>query len=102
MAYVKKISDEQFTLDCINKEFEIANTGLRFETFEDLCAYSKEHPKWFTNHEFKTSEEYQQWKNYFFEHFYDWQPKHYGKKTIMKEFSWFNLMYGFKYGYDSN
>ena len=100
MAYVKKISDEQFTLDCVNKELEIANTGLHFGTFEALVGYAKEHQHWYSDFEFKTPEEYQQWKNYFFEHFYDWKPKSYSKATIEREFRWFDLDYGLKWGYD--
>lgn len=100
MAYVKKISDKQFALDVINKEFEIANSGLHFDTFEELSDYTKENIHWYQEFEFKTPEEYQQWKDYFFEHFYDWKPKYYSKKVIEQEFAWFNLCYGLKYGYD--
>lgn len=100
MAYVKKISGEQFALDCINKQWEIIGEPLHFDTWEDLVSYGKEHPKWFSESEYKTPEQFQQWKDYFFEHFYDWKPKHFSKRAIKREFLWFNLMYGLKYGYD--
>ena len=33
---IKNISDEQFTLDCVNKEFEIIGSSNHWDTFEEL------------------------------------------------------------------
>lgn len=100
--YKKKISDEQFTLDCINKEFEIIGSPLHWDTFEDLCAWSKqpENKRWYVDNAFTSKEQYDQWKDYFMEHFYDWKPKYISKKRAYIEFSWFSLEYGFKYDFE--
>lgn len=100
--YKKKISAEQFTLDCINKEFEIIGSTNRWNTFEELCEWSKleENKHWYSHNVFSTPEQFKQWKQYFMEHFYDWQPKRVSKRTAENEFSWFNLSYGLKYDFD--
>lgn len=101
MARVRKIDDYQFALDCINKEFEIIGSGLHFKTFPALVEYAKEHKKWYSDNAFISKEQYLEWKDYFFTHFYDWKPKRYGKKEIEREFSWFNLQYGFRCDFDT-
>jgi len=100
--YKKKISGEQFTLDCINKEFEIIGSTNHWDTFEELCKWTKqeENKKWYTNNCFTTPEQWKQWKQYFMEHFYDWQPKRVSKREAENEFNWFNLSYGLKYDFD--
>ena len=100
--YKKKISDEQFTLDCINKEFEIIGSTNHWDTFKELCEWSQleENKHWYSDNEFSTPEQYREWEKYFFEHFYDWQPKRVSKHAAKEEFSWFNLRYGLKYGFD--
>ena len=98
----KKISGEQFTLDCINKEFELIGSPNHWATYEELCDWSKleENKQWYSNSEFATVEQYLQWKQYFMDHFYDWQPKRVSKREAEREFQWFNLQYGLKYGFD--
>lgn len=100
--YKKKISGEQFALDCIKKEFEIIGKPKDWSTFKELCEWSKleENRKWFSDNEFETPEQYYEWKKYFMEHFYDWQPKRVSKAQAEREFSWFNLQYGLKYSFD--
>lgn len=102
--YKKKISSEQFLLDCINKEFEIIGSDKHWNTPEELFEWSKlpENKHWYSNNEFSTVEQYREWKQYFMEHFYDWQPKRVSKRDAEREFSWFNLQYGLKYGFDYN
>lgn len=98
MARVSKISDEQFVLDCINKEFEIVGSDLHWNTFEELSAWAKlpENEKWFNQYEFATEEQYNQWKDYYVQHFYDWKPKYTSKTAVEKRyFPWFSLQYGF-------
>jgi len=99
---MKKISADQFALDCINKEFEIIGSPLHWETFEELCAWSKqkENKDWYSNNSFATVEQYKEWKNYFMEHFYDWKPKGVSKAEAERQFSWFNLQYGLRYDFD--
>ena len=100
--YKKKISDEQFCLDCINKEFEIIGSSLHWNTFKELSEWSKleENRHWYSDNAFTSEEQYLQWKNYFFEHFYDWKPKRHPRRDIEREFSWFSLMYGLKYDFE--
>jgi len=100
MAYVKKISGKQFTFDVITKELDIVGSGLHFNDYEELFEWAKKHPKWFTEYEFKTKEQFYEWKKYFYDHFYDWQPKRVKKNELDREFAWFNLDYGLKYGFD--
>ena len=56
MVRRKKISEEQFLLDCINKEFEIIGSTLHWDTFEELVKWSKlpENKYWFSDYEFTT------------------------------------------------
>lgn len=100
--YKKKISDEQFVLDCINKEFEIIGSTLHWDTFEELCEWSKEEQNqhWYRDNSFTSREQYEQWRDYFLEHFYDWQPKRVSKDRAEREFSWFTLQYGFTYDFE--
>jgi len=98
MARVIKISDKQFVLDCINKEFEIIGSSLHWDTFEELSAWSQlpENRDWFSQYEFADKDQYNQWKAYYLEHFYHWQPKYHSKKYVEKHyFPWFSLNYGF-------
>lgn len=98
MARVHKISEKQFVLDCVNKEFEIIGSNLHWDTFEELAAWSMlpENKEWFSQYEFASEDQYNQWKEYYMEHFYDWKPKHYSKKYVEHHcFPWFSLSYGF-------
>lgn len=98
MAWVKKISDTQFVLDCVNKEFEIIGSNLHWDTFEELSKWSKlpENKEWFSQYEFENEDQYNQWKNYYLNHFYDWKPKYISKRAIETNyFPWFSLQYGF-------
>lgn len=97
---VKKISDKQFIFDVVKKGFEIAGAPINWSSWDELVEYSKEHKQWYTEAVFTTVKQYNQWKSYFYEHFYDWKPKRYSKKSIQREFSWFSLMYGPKFEFD--
>ena len=100
--YKKKISGEQFALDCINKEFEIINNPLHWDTFEELAEWTKlpENKHWYSDNAFTKREQYDAWKKFFLEHFYDWKPKYMGKREAERQFSWFSLNYGFKYDFE--
>lgn len=104
MARVQKISEKQFVLDCVNKEFELIGSPLHWDTFEELSAWSKleENKEWYSNNAFTSIAQYRAWKDYFLTHFYDWQPKRVSKKEAEREFQWFNLQYGLGYGFDYN
>ena len=99
---IKNISDEQFTLDCVNKEFEIIGSSNHWDTFEELSEWSKqeENRHWYSDNAFTTREQYDEWREYFLEHFYDWKPKRMSKRVAEREFSWFSLMYGFRYDFN--
>lgn len=98
MAKIKKISNEQFTLDCINKAFEIIGSDLHWNTFEELKNWSNlpENKYWFDSFIFTTQKQYDQWRDYFMTHYYDWGPKRTPKYIINREFGWFALSYGFR------
>lgn len=91
-----KITEEQFVLDCINKEFDIIGSKLYFETFKQLSDWSKDNKEWFSKYSFKSEVQYKEWERYFLSHIYDWQPKSLSKRRAKSEFEWFNLMYGFR------
>lgn len=98
MSRVKKISGEQFTLDCVNKAREIAGKPT-FESFEALQSYDKEHNEWYSEAEFDTIEQYKEWREYYCTHIYDMVPKGTPKSTIKNSFSWFALQFGPKYNF---
>ena len=102
MARVHKIDDYQFTLDCVNKEFEIIGSNLHWDTFKELSDWSKENPQWFSDNAFTTKEQYLEWKEYFLSHFYDWQPKRISIRDAKREFSMFAFQYGFRYDFDTS
>lgn len=101
MMYTKKISEEQFILDCVCKAREIAGLPKIWNTWEELVSYSKENREWFVEPVFTTIEQYSEWKSYFLEHAYDHWPKRITKKQLEKEFSWFSLQYGPKFDFDT-
>lgn len=96
MTKVKKISEKQYVLDCINKQYELCGLERRFDTFEELSKYSKEKPKWFDEDGFFENEAiYKIWIEYCIQHFYDWQPKSVSKRIAKDNVSWFALDYAF-------
>lgn len=91
----KKISTEQFLEMMINKELEIVNAPIRYS---DLIGEKKHYyTHWYTDFAFDTIDQYKEWENYYYEHFYDHYPKRI--KDIHRHFSWFNLQYGLRYGF---
>lgn len=99
MAYTKKISGIQFAFDCIQKELDIVGSGLHFTDYDAMVEWQKEHKEWFTEYEFKTLDQYLEWRTYFAEHFYDWRPKRVTRREMRDTFNYFNLQYGLKYGF---
>lgn len=99
MAHVKKISSTQFLLDCINKEYEIVDAPLRFNTYEELLKYTEDHKAWYTEFSFTSDDQYNAWKSYFYDHYYDWRPKKVSKTCMKHDFGVFDLYYGFKQDY---
>ena len=100
MAYKKKISGDQFLLDVIQKELDIVGAGVHFDSAEELIEWGKQHPTWYKDYEFKTIEQFYEWREYFYEHFYEWKPKRVKKSEMEEHFRWFNFQYGLKYGFD--
>lgn len=95
MAKVEKISEEQFVLDCINKEYELCGADRRFDSFKELSEYSKNNPGWFDEYEFSDEGTYRIWIEYVKQHTYDWLPKRTTKASVENNASWFALNYGF-------
>ena len=101
MAKVKKISEQQFVLDVIQRELDIVDAGIHFNSFEELSEWTKkpENERWFEKYCFVDEAQYEEWKEYFYKHFYDWQPKRTPKYLVDREFGWFNLSWGLKCDY---
>ena len=100
MAYKKKLTNEEFVKAIINKELEIANADIRYD---DILALTKEEQnklEWWSKYSFKKYTDFAKWKEFFCEKFYEWQPKTVNKTMMEREFSWINLMWGLKYGFD--
>lgn len=99
MAYVKKISDEQFYLDVVNKELEIAG-GPQFDSWNELCRWTQLNKEWFCIWAFDTKEQFLEFKRYYYNHFYDWKPKRYTKRDREQMFSGFIFIYGLKTNFE--
>lgn len=96
----KKISERQFVLDCINKEFEIIGSDKRFSTFEELSEFSKANPKWFDEYSFEKPEDEILWKEFCLKHFYNWKSQHTSKRIAQETIGWLALDWGFKTKYN--
>ena len=51
-----RITEEQFVLDAINKEYELVGSDIHFETYVELKAYCDEHSDWFNRYKFPSWE----------------------------------------------
>lgn len=92
--YKKKLTDKEFVELIVNKELEIANADIRYKDIISLSADEQEKLEFWSKYTFKTVEQFIEWKNFFFEHVYDWLPKRTSKSIIENEFGWFNLNWG--------
>lgn len=92
---MKKISADQFVLDLINKEFEIIESGLHWNSINELKVWTENNPLWFNVYTM-TTEQYNLLRDYFMEHFYDWKPKRVSKATAQNEWGWFALSFGLR------
>ena len=68
----------------------------QMERTKALTKEQQEEYKFFSRFSFNTSEEFLEWRQFFYDHFYDWQPKCVNKKAMEREFAWFNLQWGLK------
>ena len=109
MAYVKKITTDQFIRDVI--DFELKPYGINFEYILNLPKEPKNkdeidpnieyQDKWFSRYKFKTFDEFNAFRKYFYEHWKDYSPKRKWTKDILyRAFECFNLQYGLATGYD--
>ena len=109
MAYVKKITTDQFFRDVI--DFELKPYGINFEYILNLPDEPKNKDeidpnieykdKWFLRYQFKTFDEFNAFRKYFYEHWKDYAPKRNWKKHIIyMAFELFNFNYGLATGYD--
>ena len=106
MSKVKKITEREFIKLIVDKELEVAGVPYGFDDIiEDLMLPKEQQKigeKWFDKYEFGTPEKYIEWKNFVYDHFYDWKPKHTPRKFLNQWFSEFRLNWGLKYGFDHN
>lgn len=88
------MTDTEFTEIMVDKELELVNAPVRYR---DLIAEPEKYPRWFDEYAL-TLDQYKEWKQYFYDHFYDWKPKR--EKDIKGWFSMFALQYGLRYNFD--
>lgn len=100
MAYKKKLTDNEFVELVINKELEIAGADMRYADIVKLTKDEQQKMQWWTKYTFKTLEQFLEWRQFFYDHFYDWQPKSVKKSVMEREFQWWNLQWGLKYDFD--
>ena len=109
MAYVKKITTDQFIRDVI--DFELKPYGINFEYILNLPKEPKNkdeidpnveyQDEWFSRYKFHSFDEFNAFRQYFYEHWKDYAAQRYWKKDILyREFEWFNLQYGLATNYD--
>ena len=109
MAYVKKITTDQFIRDVI--DFELKPYGINFEYIlnlpkkpeneDDIDPNVEYQDKWYVRYKFNNFNEFNEFRKYFYEHWKDYAPKRKWTKDILyREFEWFNLQYGLDTGYD--
>ena len=109
MPYIKKITIDQFIRDVI--DFELKPYGINFEYILNLQKEQKNkdeidqnveyQEKWFSRYKFHSFDEFNAFRQYFYEHWKDYAAQRYWKKDILyREFEWFNLQYGLATNYD--
>lgn len=111
MAYVKKISYDQFAKDMI--DFELKPYGVDSNYIfslpkkptnkEDIDPNVEYIDMWYCRYTFRCFDEFNKFRQYFYEHWKDYAPKRKWKKEIIYEaFERFNLFYGLATDYDFN
>ena len=102
MAYIKKITTDQFIRDVI--DFELKSYGINFDYILNLPKKPKDDKDvdpnveyqdwWYSRYKFNNFDEFNEFRRYFYEHWKDYAPKRDWKKCIVdREFEWFNLQY---------
>ncbi len=109
MAYVKKISAKQFSLDVVDfmlKKYNITHEDIEKlphrpenkDEWDDTIAYQE---NWFQFYTFDSPDEYMEYMEYFYEHYKDYAPQWKWKRRCVEDtFAGFDLMYGLKTNYD--
>lgn len=109
MAKYKKISEKQFVKDVI--DFELKKYGIGYDYVTSLPKRplnddeadpnTEYQDDWFRRYAFDSFEEFNAWREYFYERYKDWQPQRNWRKILVdREFEWFNLMWGLATNYD--
>ena len=93
--YKKKLTDKEFAKMMVNKQLEIAGVT---ETDFDKIIESKD-KDWFDRYALISRDQYEEFEKFYYDHFYDWQPKSVSKERMEKEFSWWMLQYGLRYDF---
>ena len=89
----ERISEEEFTRRVIDKELEMAGAPIRFD---DIAKENKEkHPTWFSDYQFESEEQYNEWKSYWLEQAKLIKGKSHATSSYFEHaFGWFSLNYG--------
>lgn len=96
----ERISYDTLLVDCINRECQIVEAELKFDTAIDFQEYYRIHPRWCTEYAFKTKEQYLEWKNYCLSHYNDYSPRKETRVNLAEWFSNFSFSYGFACAFD--
>lgn len=92
MSKVKKLTDKEFWVLVFNEAFRLVGAEL---DAEEIFNKSKEaQGNWYEQYQF-TEEQHEEWKQFFYDHFYEWQPKRVSKRQMKDEFGWWDLSWGF-------
>lgn len=94
--YTKKLTDKEFAKMMVNKQLEIV--GVTETDFDKIIETGDK--DWFDRYAFTTKEQYDEFEQFYCDHFYDWQPKRISKVRMMKEFAWWMLQYGLRYDFE--
>ena len=109
MAYVKKLTGEEFSyavVDFMLKKYNIdhnyiKNLPTKPSNPDDIDPNTEYQDGWYQRYTFDSFEEYLAYKEFFYEKYKEFKPKHRWRKRDVEEyFHSFDLMYGLKWNYD--
>ena len=69
----------------IDKECELVGADFNFDKLAELGA--EQNDSWYNNYEM-TREQFDEWHQFFRDHFYEWKPKRVSKNEMERYFSW--------------
>lgn len=99
VMYTKKLTDDEFLEMIIDKELEIAQADIRYKDIMAMPEKERREFRFYDKYSFKTLEQFIEWQNFFFDHFYDWKPKRVKERRKKDYFNYLNLDLGLRYDF---